>query len=299
MSPFELGIVLLSALIHAVWSVAIKGSRAPLAFNLVQSVLLAAVFLALVPIVQFADLTPRFWGILVAAGIFHGLYLYWLSLAYEGSDLSLAYPIARSTPAFLPLAAAPLLGERLSAGGAVGIAVVVAGMWAVQLGGDGAARSGAGRRRWLGGGIGYAYLALITTVGYGLTDKALMMEVRAGEWTSALPPSLFCFFALWTGGAVVFVPLTLSRLPLATITDVARTEWPRALAAAAIGVAGYGLILKALETAAASYVVAVRQASVLFVVAMSVLWLKERPTPLRVAGAGATVLGVALIAWAG
>jgi drug/metabolite transporter (DMT)-like permease len=32
---------------------------------------------------------------------------------------------------------------------------------------------------------------------------------------------------------------------------------------------------------------------------MSVLWLKERPTPLRIAGAVATVLGVALIAWAG
>lgn len=297
MSPFELGIVLLSAVIHAIWSVAIKGSRDPLAFNLVQSVMLAAVFLALAPTAPLVDLTPRFWGILAAAGVFHGLYLYWLSIAYERSDLSLAYPIARSTPAFLPLAAAPLLGERLSAGGVLGIAVVVAGMWAVQLGGDG--RAAAGRRRWLGGGLGYAYLALIATVGYGLTDKALMMEVRAGGWESALPPSLFCFFALWTGGAVVFVPLTLARLPLTTITVVARTEWPRALAAAAIGVVGYGLILKAFETAAASYVVAVRQASVLFVVAMSVLWLKERPTPLRIAGAVATVLGVALIAWAG
>jgi drug/metabolite transporter (DMT)-like permease len=300
MSPFELGIVLLSALIHALWSVVIKGSRAPLAFNLVQAVPISGVFVALLATTApLDDLSLRFWAILAGAGLFHGLYLYWLSLAYEQVDLTLAYPIARSTPAFLPLIAAPILGERLSLGGILGIAVVVCGMWAVQLGASDGDRPGSGRRRWLGGGIGYAYLALLATVGYGLTDKALMLELRASGWSSTLPASLFCFFAVWAAGSIVFIPMTLARVPLATVGSVAREEWPRAMGAAAIGVVGYGLILKAFETAPASYVVAVRQASVLFVLVMSVLWLKERPTPLRVGGAIATVIGVALIALAG
>ena len=36
-----------------------------------------------------------------------------MSRAYEHGDLSLVYPIARSTPAFLPLVAVPLFGEVL------------------------------------------------------------------------------------------------------------------------------------------------------------------------------------------
>jgi drug/metabolite transporter (DMT)-like permease len=55
-------------------------------------------------------------------------------------------------------------------------------------------------------------------------------------------------------------------------------------------------VLQALATAPASYVVAVRQASVLFALLLGVLRLRERPGRPRVLGALATVAGVALIA---
>jgi drug/metabolite transporter (DMT)-like permease len=45
-----------------------------------------------------------------------------------------------------------------------------------------------------------------------------------------------------------------------------------------------------------SYVVAMRQTSVLFAIALAAWWLGERPSASRVAGAVATVAGVALIA---
>jgi uncharacterized membrane protein len=44
-----------------------------------------------------------------------------------------------------------------------------------------------------------------------------------------------------------------------------------------------------------SYVVAVRQSSVLFAVALSMLFLRERPSRVRLLGALATVAGVVLI----
>ncbi len=47
-----------------------------------------------------------------------------------------------------------------------------------------------------------------------------------------------------------------------------------------------------------SYVVAARQTSVLFALALGVGWLGERPTAVRIAGAVATVTGVALLALA-
>ena len=58
-----------------------------------------------------------------------------------------------------------------------------------------------------------------------------------------------------------------------------------------------GLILEALRTAPVSYVVAIRQTSVIFAVILAVGWLGERPSRLRVLGSLATVLGVALIAF--
>jgi drug/metabolite transporter (DMT)-like permease len=300
MSHFELAIVLFSALIHAVWSVFIKDSRVPLAFNLIQALPLAVLFIPLALNVDLRVLSPTFWWMLAATGLAHALYLYWLSLAYERADLSLVYPIARSTPAFLPLLAVPLLGETITLAGAAGIATVVAGMWAVQLGSRDGARASPGARRFLPtltrGGMIYAYLTLATTVAYGLTDKVLMTELAATPWPSPVPRWLFCYFAMWMACAVLFVPMALLRLERGVLTSVLRQEWRRATTAALISVLGYGMILKALETAPASYVVAVRQSSVLFVVAMSVLFLRERPGWLRTLGAVATLLGVALIA---
>ena len=42
-----------------------------------------------------------------------------MSRAYQHGDLTLVYPITRSTPAFLPLIAVPLIGESISVGGAI------------------------------------------------------------------------------------------------------------------------------------------------------------------------------------
>ena len=67
------------------------------------------------------------------------------------------------------------------------------------------------------------------------------------------------------------------------------------MAALAGSLLSYSLILQAFQTAPASYVVAVRQVSVLFALLFAVGWLRERPDRRRVVGATATVVGVVLI----
>jgi O-acetylserine/cysteine efflux transporter len=103
---------------------------------------------------------------------------------------------------------------------------------------------------------------------------------------------------LYLASAFVYVPLCLRRQGIHALVSTARGEWKSAGVALAVGLAGYGLILEALRTAPASYVVAVRQASVLFVLALSVLRLGERPGRVRVVGAVLAVAGVATIALA-
>ena len=97
-------------------------------------------------------------------------------------------------------------------------------------------------------------------------------------------------------GSITFTGEPIAGAAPARIVELGRSELWTASLASAVACVGYGLILKALETAPASYVVAARQSSVIFAVVMSVVQLRERPGRSRVVGAAATVLGVFLIA---
>jgi len=285
----ELAIVLLSAGLHAFWSVAIKGSGDSVVFNVLQCLASSGLALPVLFLVDLREVPAGMWPLLAATSVAHALYLWALSLALERADISAVYPIARSTPAFLPLVAVPLLGESISLAGAAGIATVVAGMWLVNVGGS------LDWRAFTRPGIGFAYLTLAATVGYGIFDKAAMTQLETAAWTSPVPRPIFYFFMLYLGCSLLYVPLGLWQRG-GRLVAIARSEWRGVLFAVAIGLAGYGLILEALRTAPASYVVAVRQSSVLFVLALSVLRLGERPGRARALGAVLTVAGVALIA---
>ena len=286
-------LVLASAFLHAAWSVAIKGSRDPLTFTLLQLVTPIAMLAALLPWLDFSEIPPTAWKLLAATSFAHGGYFYWMSQAYEHGDLTLVYPICRSTPAFLPLVAVPLLGESISPGGALGIAIVVGGMWFVQVG------QGFGWSFLAGRSARFAYLTLAATVAYSLFDKGAMASLAAAPWSSPVPRAVFYGLALGPVTALVFAPLVLRRRGGRAVLAAARREWGRATLAALVSFASYTLILKAFETAPVSYVVAARQTSVLFALLLGVIWLRERPGRTRIIGAAATVLGVALIALAG
>lgn len=288
MSPAELSLVLASAFLHAAWSTAIKGARDPLAFGAAEHAAQVPLALAALCFVDPGDLTPAVWWLLAATGLAHGLYGYWMSLAYARAELTRVYPIIRSTPALLPLLAIPL-GESVTALGALGIAIVVAGVWLVY--GDALAL-----RRLFAPELVYAWLTLTTTVAYSLTDKFAMAELASLEWRGALPRALAWYaFTVLAGGCARF-PLTLRSVGARAIFEAGRAAPGRVVFSIFGGVVGYGLILHVLQTASASYVVAVRQLSVLFAALIAMRFLGEKPSRKRLAGAALTVVGVALIA---
>jgi drug/metabolite transporter (DMT)-like permease len=289
MTPIEFAMVLVSALLHAWWSTRIKASSDPLVFNLLQGGVSLALAAALLPSVRPAEIPAAVWAWLAFTSAAHAAYIFWLSRALEHGDLTLVYPIARSTPALLPLVAVPLFGEPVTAGGAVGIAVVVTGVWLVYAG------ASLEWRAFASPAARYALLTLAATVAYSLADKRAMSELAAGPWTSPVPRAVAFYCLLAVGHLVPFAALVVARRGLRRIA-AARGQLPLASLASLVSFAGYGLILRALETAPASYVVAVRQTSVLFAVALGILQLGERPSRARLLGAGATVAGVALIA---
>ena len=180
----ELALVVLSAFLHAIWSASIKGSRNPLGFNLLQLAPPVAAACVLPLWVPLGDVPRAVWWIAIGTGVSHGFYFYWLARALESGELSVVYPIARSAPAFLPLVAVPLLGESVTARGALGIAVVVAGMWAVQ-----ADAGVVGWQRFRAPGAKYAWLTLLASIGYSLCDKAAMARLNSAPMAFADPAS--------------------------------------------------------------------------------------------------------------
>lgn len=282
--------MLLSALLHALWNTVQKGSKSPLAYLLTMQIVSAVAAIGVLPFFVWSEISTEVWLLMAATALAHGFYSYWLSLSYQHGDLSVVYPIARTTPAFVPLLAIPLLGERVSLAGGGGILLVVAGMWLVQT--EGRLRA----RDFRTAAAGFAYLTLLSTVIYSLIDKQAMHLLESDAWTGPAPRSVVYFLLLAAGHTPVFGALAWRRLPAGALRRVVRDQRGGVLAGALASFASYTLILEALRTAPVSYVVAVRQTSVIFAVLLAVGWLGERPGPMRVLGSLATVLGVALIA---
>jgi drug/metabolite transporter (DMT)-like permease len=291
LSVLALLLVLLSALLHASWNAATRRSRNPTAFLLAME-LASLAFFAPVWLLGFdlGDVPGALWPLLLGTAATHACYALWLSRAYTYGELSLVYPIARSTPAFVPLLAVPLLGERVSLVGGLGIALVVAGMWAVQSDGRLALR-GLGSRA-----ARFAYLTLAATVAYSLLDKQAMELLSSQSWRGPLPRGLAYMALFQPFYLALFFLLGARSASPGEVLSVARAEGRLALGGAAVAIASYVLILEAYRLAPVSYVVAVRQVSVLFALAISAVVLREGLSRARGAGALATVLGVALIA---
>lgn len=285
----SLALVLLSAFLHAVWNTAAKSSGSPAAF--VFLVDLTALIL-LIPVFAFfrlSDISSAVWWMVLATGPIHGVYAWSLTRAYESGDLTLVYPISRSTPAFVPVFAAPLLGEQLNISGVAGIALVMIGIWLV---------SSEGRlvsHHFFTPEVRFAYLTLATTVAYSLVDKRAMDLLDSSSWTGPVPRAVAYYALLYVSYLPFFYVFSRRRLDASMIRGMARQRPLSILLAVFATFGSYPLILQAMRTAPVSYVVATRQLSVVFAVALAMYWLRERPSRVRLMGAALTVAGVAVI----
>jgi drug/metabolite transporter (DMT)-like permease len=135
MSGLSLGIVLVAAILHAFWNYLAKKSRNKIVFIwwfiLIACILYAPMFLYF----YFAiEISAVGWACIIATGILHALYFFFVGGSYERGDLSLAYPLARGFGPFLvPILAVILLREQLSPSGIAGIALVVIGIYLIHL----------------------------------------------------------------------------------------------------------------------------------------------------------------------
>ena len=295
-TPLSIAFVLLSAFFHALWNYYGKASRSPQLFFL-----WIGVFTMGVAVLAFAlqlPIAPRsVWGYIAASGIIHFFYWVCLSRAYMSGEISYVYPIARSAPGFIPFFAFLFLDERLSVQGLIGIFLIVFSIYLLQQRAGGLTFKELLRYLRRPASV-WAFATLGTVVTYSLIDKAGMAKFYAhsAQQHPWQPMTYFLTESVIT--MILYGGYILLSSSLQEAADIGRREWKKIIVTGLLCMLSYMLILYVYMTESVSYVVALRQSSVIFAVLLGGYLLKESQTKLRFAAAVVMVIGVLLISTA-
>ena len=265
--------VLAAAAMHATWNVMVKLKLDRfLSLFLIQS-LMGVMGLAMLAV--FASPARASWPYALTSGLLHTGYNLFLARSYRTGDLSQVYPIARGTAPLLTLIVTWFAAhERIGAWGAIGIGILVAGIWLVGL---------AGRR-----GVKLDGLTLFFALGTSVFIAAYTVVDGLGGRASGAPSGytalVFVLDALFLLGTGIFLR------GFKILREVA-PFWKSGVAGAALSGAAYWIVIWAMTEAHIAAVAALRETSILIVMLMSMRVLKETVTLPRIAGACLILVG--------
>lgn len=222
-------------------------------------------------------LAPRALGVLWGKSVLGGVAFLFVMMTLERSPISGALPLMGLTPAVTAVLAQLLIGERLHGGEWIGLALMVAGTWALEMrvGVAGPRALGealwAPRQRWM---IGALLLFAISSV----ADKLLVGGMK-------VPPNVVLFHQHVVYALVFGAVLAVRRTPWAALGRGAREQWPL-LVAIAVLTLGYRFFqLQATRVGPVALVLAVKRTSIVYASLFGgKLFAEERLVP-RVAGA--------------
>jgi drug/metabolite transporter (DMT)-like permease len=286
-------LVLGSALMHATWNLLAKRSQHPLAFlwlvNTASLILYTPLFLY--GLTQFG-LPRSAWPFIIATGLLHIVYVSCLAQAYRYGALSIAYPMSRGTGvALVPIVAVPLFSESVTLTGILGIVLIVAGIIGLHARAIAATFAPASlgitastTKTDIRGPI-FALITGIAIAGYSLVDNAAVEHVH---------PIIYGYM-IFVGLAVGMTPYVLGKHHAVAWRELRMS--PGLVLIGGLFVQGtYLIILAAMRIAPVSYIVPLREVSVIFAAALGVLLLGEGFGRERIYAAGIIALGVILIA---
>jgi len=290
MNTVSFVIVILSALMHAVYSALIKSSENKTIF--IWSIYSFAVIIifAVSPFLTREFLIPDQWGVLLYAalsGLFFTFYNLFAGKAYssEQGDLSISYPLSTTAPIYIPAWAYFSLNEAISPQALLGILVVVIGAYLIQL------NSPLGHLRlrkvsFRNKAVRYALLAGFLYSFGAIADKIGVMRSNFFVFTTCVIVLMFIYF---TG-----VVLGSRRLRSQIFQSYRNTPFKVMLSGTVLFLSFY-LFRYALGIAKVSYAASVRQVASLFGVLLGIYILGEPYGPLRLIATLFIVLGIVLI----
>lgn len=266
-------LVLVSALLHAVWNALIKREKDPRGAGLAVLAVAAISALLLTPFarqVAFPTAAGLRWA--VGAGLCEGAYFAALGLALARGPLGPVYTVARGGAMLVGWPISVLfLGEAFSWPARVGAALIGTGLGLTML---------RPREHASPAGLGWAALSAICIAGYHICYK---LALSAGAESRAL-------FAVALGCALPINMASMGRYPWKGGVLAFRRRPLRIAIGGLTCTASFIVFLQALAVTGAGAVLTLRNTSVLFAQAFAI-WGGEPPKRRVIGGAILVVAG--------
>ncbi|GAA4202584.1 DMT family transporter [Actinocatenispora rupis] len=285
--PPALGMVLVAAVLHAVWNLAAKRSRGDSYLFVWCYMLVSAVLCLPIGLVLLATGSGHWsWRLVVGplvSAVLHIVYSLVLQTGYERADLSVVYPVARGVgPLVTMVVAVVVLGERPGPTALAGGLLVLAGITVVTT----------VRRQRTGlpftGGLAYGAATGAMIAAYTLWD-----DHSVTGW--GLAPVVYFAFAV-TMQAALLTPAAVRRR--AALRAVVTGHWREIGTVAVLSPAAYILVLIAMRTMPVTIVAPARESSIVIGSLLAWLLFREAQPVRRLIGAVVVLGGITLVALA-
>ncbi len=135
MSHFAFTLIVISAVMHALWNLLVKRSRHKTVFIWWMFIASGGLFSLIILLLPEPFQRPDIHTLLMVTigAVCFVLYHLFNGRAYRGGDLSVVYPLCQTSMIYVPIWGIVLLGERLSFPGVCGILLVIFGTYSIQL----------------------------------------------------------------------------------------------------------------------------------------------------------------------
>ncbi|MCP4108377.1 MAG: EamA family transporter [Desulfobacteraceae bacterium] len=286
--PFLL--VMISVVTHAYWNFLAKRAENKDLFmglsKIAEAVIFGVPFLAVLACKGF---DTGSWYFVIIASLFVFLNYFFLTSAYKHIDLSVAYPISRSSTLFLPFIAFYFIGETIDPVGITSLVFVTLGVFVIHF--DTIKDEGITGffKLFRNPGIIFALLAAFTVASYTVWDKVAISHIY---------PFLY-FYAYTFLVAVFYAILTYMKFSRNDVREEWQNNWLSIVQVAFFNTFTYVLILIALGISKATYVGTLRQLSLVIGVFLGWKFLNESISFFRVTGVILLVVGGGLTLFAG
>jgi drug/metabolite transporter (DMT)-like permease len=274
--------VLVAAMTHATWNALAHRIKDQLvSFGLIG----VGAIVAAIPLIVFVAI-PRAasWPFLLASVAIHVFYNLFLMRSFTYGDFGQVYPLARGTsPLVVTALAAVFASERPSVGQLIGVLIVSAGMATLVL---------AGRKEAAQRPASPSRAALLAAFATGLTIAAYTVVDGIGVRRSASPVGYIAWLMLLMSLCVPAWAIVKRRRQL---LHQPRDVLASGLAAGALSLVAYGLVLWAQTKGALAPIAALRETSVIFGALIATVVFKEPFGRARILAAILVAAGILVL----
>jgi drug/metabolite transporter (DMT)-like permease len=287
MSNLAFSLIVISAVMHALWNLLVKRSRHKTVFIWWMFVASFGIFTVTLPLATepFHLPDPATWILVGVGAACFVLYHLLNGRAYQSGDLSVVYPLSQTSMIYVPIWGVLLLGERLSLIGIAGILLVIAGTMLVQM------------QRFTFSELARPFRDLRSPAVRAALSAGFIYSIGSITEKTGVrnySPLYFTYFLVLT--MLLMMSLNLVRpkyRPL--VLEELRENWRPILCSGPIVMASFLTFRYGLNLSPVGYAVPVRQVSIMVGVVIGILFLRESFGRVRLFSALLILAGAILI----